>query len=468
MVLAEAPLPDPHPADAIPVGASRVGCIGRRSPGRSGGRGGSGRRRTRTLKNWLSRHRASRRWPRSSRWRTACSRREGKGALYTGRGPVCGMIIRGGGAIGAVGLTGAEACICGLIRTGGGATGGGEALPAGADGMPTRGGTAMAGGGYRRRSRCGAAGAAGGGRSFGGITTTGAVERRPRLKPVSPIRCGLCRRRSVRRRLGRRCLWRHWDRGVSAFASTAGVAAGGLTTGRAAGCSTASFCCVIARSTSPGSEIWERSILVLMSSFAVGGTRSRLRTRRRVGAAAKMFPHQFRFVLFKRTGVRFLLRDAHRGQHVKNLFALDFQLTGQIVDSNLTHPLSFPLPPADLVSKSAYLTSRHHSVRASDFRSDEARASLVRRKLRTRHDPGFSSVYLPGLLQSRLSAGAWFGPASAASVAVSSEARRQRPTHPHLSSPSVSDSSLTAASVAASVLRLRLRPRPPPDWQNNY
>jgi hypothetical protein len=76
--------------------------------------------------------------------------------------------------------------------------------------------------------------------------------------------------------------------------------------------------------------------------FAVSrtGRRSR-RTRRRLGAAAEMPSHQVRFVIFQRAGVRFLLRDAHRGQHVKNLFALDFQLTGQIVDSNLTHPLSF-------------------------------------------------------------------------------------------------------------------------------
>jgi hypothetical protein len=76
---------------------------------------------------------------------------------------------------------------------------------------------------------------------------------------------------------------------------------------------------------------------------AVSGTRSLRRTGRPLGAAAEMFPHQLRFMLFQRTGVRFLLRDAHRGQHVKNFFALDFQLTGQIVDSNLTHPPSFPL-----------------------------------------------------------------------------------------------------------------------------
>ncbi len=78
--------------------------------------------------------------------------------------------------------------------------------------------------------------------------------------------------------------------------------------------------------------------------FAVGGTRSSpCGTWHRVGAAAEVLSHQVRFVIFQGTGVRFLLRDAHRSQGVKNFLALDFQLTGQIVDSNLTHPLSFPL-----------------------------------------------------------------------------------------------------------------------------
>lgn len=54
--------------------------------------------------------------------------------------------------------------------------------------------------------------------------------------------------------------------GVSIFASTADVESGGLMAGRVGGCSTAPFCCVIARSTSPGREICERSILVLISS----------------------------------------------------------------------------------------------------------------------------------------------------------------------------------------------------------
>ena len=54
----------------------------------------------------------------------------------------------------------------------------------------------------------------------------------------------------------------------------------------------------------------------------------------------KMLANQLRFVLFQRTGVRLLLGNAHRRQRVKNFLALDFQLTGQIIDSNL-HPLSF-------------------------------------------------------------------------------------------------------------------------------
>jgi hypothetical protein len=85
--------------------------------------------------------------------------------------------------------------------------------------------------------------------------------------------------------------------------------------------------------------------------FAVSGTRrGPRRTRRRIGTATEMLSHQVRFVIFQRAGVRFFLRDAHRGQHVKNFLALDFQLTGQIVDSNLTHPPLFPLL-APLISR---------------------------------------------------------------------------------------------------------------------
>jgi hypothetical protein len=86
-----------------------------------------------------------------------------------------------------------------------------------------------------------------------------------------------------------------------------------------------------------------REVDLGLDAVVVRGTRRSRRTRSRVGTAQEMLPHQFRFEIFQRTGVRFFLRDTHRGQSVKNFLALDFQLTGQIVDSNLTHPLSFPL-----------------------------------------------------------------------------------------------------------------------------
>ena len=37
--------------------------------------------------------------------------------------------------------------------------------------------------------------------------------------------------------------------------------------------------------------------------------------------------------------MRFLFRYTDRGQNIKNFPALDFQFTGQIVNSNLAHPL---------------------------------------------------------------------------------------------------------------------------------
>ena len=59
----------------------------------------------------------------------------------------------------------------------------------------------------------------------------------------------------------------------------------------------------------------------------------------RLGGAAEPLTHELSFVFLKRAGMRFFLSDADLGQHVKNSLALDLQLTGQIIDSNL-HPLS--------------------------------------------------------------------------------------------------------------------------------
>ena len=60
-------------------------------------------------------------------------------------------------------------------------------------------------------------------------------------------------------------------------------------------------------------------------------------TALRFGRAAEVGPHLFRFVLLQRTGVRLLLRNPDSGS-ASECFALNFQLPGQIVDSNLTHP----------------------------------------------------------------------------------------------------------------------------------
>jgi hypothetical protein len=85
--------------------------------------------------------------------------------LYTGRGPVCGMIIRGGGADGAGGFAGEAACICVTLLCAGGWVVV-RVFPVGGAGAITRGGTAIA---------CGAfvvlgAGEAAGGVAAGGVT----------------------------------------------------------------------------------------------------------------------------------------------------------------------------------------------------------------------------------------------------------------------------------------------------------
>ena len=59
---------------------------------------------------------------------------------------------------------------------------------------------------------------------------------------------------------------------------------------------------------------------------------------RRFGQAAEVGPHLFRFMLFERTGMGLLLGHSDERQHVENGLALDFQFSGEIVDSNLAHP----------------------------------------------------------------------------------------------------------------------------------
>jgi len=63
---------------------------------------------------------------------------------------------------------------------------------------------------------------------------------------------------------------------------------------------------------------------------------------RRFATGAKMSPDFFGLVLLQRAGMRLLLGDPQLRKDVGDRLAFDFQLSGQIVDSNLTHPPLFP------------------------------------------------------------------------------------------------------------------------------
>jgi hypothetical protein len=64
----------------------------------------------------------------------------------------------------------------------------------------------------------------------------------------------------------------------------------------------------------------------------------RLRCRLRFIGATQVGAHFFGLMFFHGTRVRLLFRDADRRKCVENRFAFDFQLPGQIVNSNLAHP----------------------------------------------------------------------------------------------------------------------------------
>jgi hypothetical protein len=186
----------------------------------------------------------------------------GSGALYTGRGPVCGMIIRGGGADGVTDLAVTAPCVC-ATPEGGCAAGG--ALPAAAGVVVAiRGGTTIAGGGAVLAADEAAAG--GVAETLGGITTTdgGRYVAATEAGVTSLAGGGVAAGASITG-LGGVALAGDTGTAGASFASIAVGATGVLTAGRAAGCSTAPFCWM-ARSTSPGREIFDRSILVLISS----------------------------------------------------------------------------------------------------------------------------------------------------------------------------------------------------------
>jgi hypothetical protein len=163
------------------------------------------------------------------------------GALYTGRGPVWGTIIRGGGAT-------AEAtgtCTCGAT--------GREPATGTAGALATEVTLAAVAGGAAER--CGAGGIWAGAAGLGGRTVlaTGGTDRTGEtVGGVAGTAGGL---------VGATTPGLAAAGGAATAAGGPGTAAVGLRGG-----ATASFCCVIALRTSPGREMLERSILVLISS----------------------------------------------------------------------------------------------------------------------------------------------------------------------------------------------------------
>ena len=76
-------------------------------------------------------------------------------------------------------------------------------------------------------------------------------------------------------------------------------------------------------------------------ALSAAGTRRLCRARRLASCCTEMRAHFGGFVLFDRAGMGLFLGDPDFKQHVENRLALDFQLSGQIVNSNLAHPPRF-------------------------------------------------------------------------------------------------------------------------------
>lgn len=185
------------------------------------------------------------------------------GALYTGRGPVWGTIMRGDGVCERGGATGAA----GFAATTGGGTADGGATETGgaacatvvvaAVGWPGRAGTGMVAGGAADGWVTGGEGT----ENVGLIVAGGRIT----LGGGTAAEVG----------------------GAGAF--TAGADGEAATTGRTGGAATlAGACCLrIAFRTSPGLEILERSILVLISSLSTRVGRACL-----VEACASLVPRK--------------------------------------------------------------------------------------------------------------------------------------------------------------------------------
>jgi hypothetical protein len=245
-----------------------VGCMGRRSPGRSGGRGAPtppgpcGRGRWKIGWPGTGRPGAGRRVPIGAlAWGAGVGAGRGGGALYTGRGPVCGTIMRGAGGCG------------GPVTTGGagrGATGvceGAEAVNEGAAG----GGGATTAAGAGGAGRGAATGGAGGAGATAGLSATGAATT------GRTGGAGVTGAATVATGAGGGVGFGGTGGATAGLEMAAGGAggAGAAGAGRTGGAAAASFFCVIAFSTSPGREMCDKSILVRISSSPRSGRADR-------------------------------------------------------------------------------------------------------------------------------------------------------------------------------------------------
>jgi hypothetical protein len=195
------------------------------------------------------------------------------GALYTGRGPVCGTIMRGnGGGGGAAGRV-ATGALAETTGDGGTAEGGtcaaGSGVAGRAGGALTGDDAANGGAAAECAGRTGATGGAATGATGGattGLVTTGVITGRL----------------------------------TTGGATTAGLSAGACVTvgaagrgGTSGGAVAASFFCVIARKTSPGREMCDRSIFVLISSSPRGPRELDLPAEDEPSAEERMYTRTF-------------------------------------------------------------------------------------------------------------------------------------------------------------------------------
>jgi len=257
-----------------------VGCMGRRSPGRSG-RGGPppgviGRGRWKIGCPGTGRPGAGRMVPAGDEVgdmdATGATGRGG-GALYTGRGPVCGTIMRGAGGCGGPATTGGRGAAAG----GWGAADAEIVGAAGGDGgVTTEAGEGVGRGGAATGAAVeaeidGAVGVTLAGFSARGAATAG------RAGGITGVAVAAGIEGTPGGGVGR-----------ANGGATAGLATNAGGAGRTGAGAAASFFCVIALSTSPGREMFDKSILVLISSSPRSG-----RAARADGACASDEPRRW-------------------------------------------------------------------------------------------------------------------------------------------------------------------------------